>query len=104
MSGVTDIVSEGHEFEVILNPTRSWRIAFNAAKSVVIRGNTGTDMLQVVNSLVPIMQEELARPTEQRSIQLNLKNIGVGNELVPIWPNPTVPSRRIGSTNHKSGR
>lgn len=66
VSGTTDIVSEGDEFEVILNPTRHWRIAFNAAQATAIRSNTGTDMIQVVNSLVPLAEAEAARPTAER--------------------------------------
>ncbi len=66
VSGTTDIVSEGDEFEVVYNPTRNWRIAFNATKSTAIRSNTGTDMLKVVNSLLPLVDREAARPIESQ--------------------------------------
>lgn len=51
----SDVVSEGDEYEVILNPTRNWRVAFNAAKAVAIRSNTGTDMLRIVNTMIPLI-------------------------------------------------
>jgi hypothetical protein len=62
VSGTTDVVSEGDEFEVVLNPTRSWRIAFNASQTIAVRSNTGTDMLKVVNSLLPLIEREAALP------------------------------------------
>lgn len=55
VTNTSDIVSEGDEFEVIANPTRNWRLAFNAAKSVAVRSNTGRDMLDIVGSMVPLI-------------------------------------------------
>jgi catecholate siderophore receptor len=54
VTNTSDIVSKGDEFEVIVNPTRNWRISANAAKSTAIRSNTGKDFLQIANSLIPV--------------------------------------------------
>ena len=54
VTNTSDIVSKGDEFEVIMNPTRNWRVAANAAKSVAIRSNTGRDFLRIANSLIPV--------------------------------------------------
>lgn len=54
VTNTSDIVSKGDEFEVILNPTRNWRIAANASKQQAIRSNTGTDFLRIANSLIPV--------------------------------------------------
>ena len=37
----TDLVSRGIELELVYNPTRNWRIAFNAAKQQAKRANIG---------------------------------------------------------------
>lgn len=37
----SDTQSEGYEFELTANPTRNWRIAFNAAKTEAVRNNVG---------------------------------------------------------------
>jgi hypothetical protein len=55
VTNTSDVVSEGDEYELIFNPTRSWRIAFNAAKSVAVRSNTGRDMLEIVNTMIPLI-------------------------------------------------
>jgi outer membrane receptor protein involved in Fe transport len=51
----SDVVSEGDEFEVVANPTRNWRISFNAAKATAVQANTGLDLQDVVlNGLIPL--------------------------------------------------
>jgi outer membrane receptor protein involved in Fe transport len=54
VTNTSNVVSEGDEFELILNPTRNWRIAMNAAKSEAIRSDTGADFLRIANSLIPV--------------------------------------------------
>ncbi len=61
VTNTSDVVSEGDEFEVIINPTRRWRISLNAAKSVAVRSNTGRQMIDIVGS----MSTMLAGPAGQ---------------------------------------
>jgi hypothetical protein len=46
----TDLVSRGLEIEAIYNPTRNWRIAFNATKQEAKRANTGRAFLEYYNT------------------------------------------------------
>jgi outer membrane receptor protein involved in Fe transport len=50
----TDVVATGYEFDVIYNPTRQWRISFNAAKQETVRDNTGRDFLELISNLDPV--------------------------------------------------
>jgi hypothetical protein len=54
--GTADVISEGDEFEVIANPTRNWRVAFNASKATAIRSNTGLDLQDILlGGVVPLI-------------------------------------------------
>src|SRR5262245_18715259 len=46
-----DTVSEGWEFEAVLNPTRSWRIGFNGAQQTAQRNNSSQALRQIVTEL-----------------------------------------------------
>jgi hypothetical protein len=51
-----DTVSKGEEYSLILNPTRNWRIAFNAAKAEAIFSNIAPELRAVVyDELVPLL-------------------------------------------------
>jgi hypothetical protein len=52
----SDVVSKGWDFEVIYNPTKSWRIAANAAKSAAIRSNTGAALGEFADRMGALMQ------------------------------------------------
>ena len=75
--GTADVVSEGDEFEVIVNPTRSWRIAFNAAKATAIRTNIGRDLQDIVlNGITPLINGPagaLARDTSNSQLAPNMR-------------------------------
>ncbi len=45
LTSVSDTVSEGLEFEVIWNPTPSWRIAVNASKNEAVKANAAAEEL-----------------------------------------------------------
>jgi len=45
----TDLVSRGVELELVYNPTRNWRIAFNAARQEAKRANIGRAFLEYFN-------------------------------------------------------
>lgn len=49
-----DVVSRGEEYEVALNPTRNWRIAFNASRVEAVRSNVAPNLRRVFNELRPI--------------------------------------------------
>lgn len=45
----TDLVSRGVELELVYNPTRNWRLAFNAAKQEAKRANVGRAFQEYFN-------------------------------------------------------
>jgi len=52
-----DVTSKGMEAEFIINPTKSWRIAFNAARQQVISDNIAPRLENLVDTfLLPYMQ------------------------------------------------
>jgi hypothetical protein len=51
-----DVVSTGDEFEVVLNPTPQWRIAFNANRSDAVRSNVARNLRFVFDELRPITE------------------------------------------------
>jgi outer membrane receptor protein involved in Fe transport len=56
VTATADVVSEGEEFEVVANPTRNWRIAFNASKATAVRNHSGLDLQDIVlNGMVPLV-------------------------------------------------
>jgi hypothetical protein len=53
----SDVKSTGQEYELIVNPTRNWRISFNAAKAEAVRTNVATQLRDLVfNELIPLME------------------------------------------------
>lgn len=52
--GTTDVVGTGYEFDVTYNPTRQWRIAFNAARQDAVSGKTGAAFVRMLAVLAPI--------------------------------------------------
>jgi outer membrane receptor protein involved in Fe transport len=52
--GTTDVIGTGYEFDVIYNPIRQWRIAFNAARQEAVSGNTGAAFVRMLAVLDPI--------------------------------------------------
>jgi outer membrane receptor protein involved in Fe transport len=52
LTSLSDVVSEGWEFELVLNPTRSWRIAINAAQAEAVRANIAALELQFVDEFL----------------------------------------------------
>jgi outer membrane receptor protein involved in Fe transport len=52
--GTTDVLGTGYEFDVTYNPTRQWRISFNAARQDAVSGNTGAEFVKLMALLGPI--------------------------------------------------
>ena len=50
-----DVLSKGEEYELIYNPTRTWRMTFNAAKAEAVRTNVAPDLRRIIfDSLEPL--------------------------------------------------
>jgi hypothetical protein len=81
--GTADVVSTGMEYEVIFNPTRSWRIAFNAGKSEAIRSNTGLDMQALVGTIATLIQGP-AGTLRQEDNGTTFGNSMQANVIVPM--------------------
>ncbi len=54
VGNVADTVSEGWEFEGTLNPTKNWRMTFNAARQQAQRSNVGADFAEFVKRNLPL--------------------------------------------------
>ena len=54
VGNVADTVSEGWEFEGTLNPTKNWRVTFNAAMQEAKRSNVGADFAEFVARNLPL--------------------------------------------------
>lgn len=52
-----DINAEGYELEVTYNPTKNWRIAFNATKVETIQDNIGPGFNEYVGARIPIWEK-----------------------------------------------
>ena len=53
----TNVVSEGFEFETIINPTSNWRILFNAVQQEVLRSETAPALAELVAERTPILEQ-----------------------------------------------
>ena len=51
-----DVASHGYEFEVIYNPTQSWRIKVTGAQQVAIDSNVGAELKRYLDARIPIWQ------------------------------------------------
>ena len=52
LTSLSDVISEGYEFELILNPTRNWRIAVNVAQAEAVRANIAALELEFVEEFL----------------------------------------------------
>jgi outer membrane receptor protein involved in Fe transport len=75
-----DTRSEGYEFELTANPTRNWRLAFNASKTEAVRSNVGGPVL---DELVATIDELMAGPGGDL-VRFN-SDYSAGNELRNVW-------------------
>jgi hypothetical protein len=51
----SDIVSEGWEYDLIVNPTRGWRVSLNASKATAVTANTARDLAAMLGSWKPLL-------------------------------------------------
>ncbi len=75
-----DTQSKGYEFELTANPTRNWRVAFNASKTTAVRTNVGGASLE---ELVGYMDTLMAGPSGDL-VRFN-SDYSAGNELRFVW-------------------
>jgi len=54
VGNVADTVSEGWEFEGTYNPTRNWRITYNAAMQEARKSNVGADFAEFIRRNLPL--------------------------------------------------
>jgi outer membrane receptor protein involved in Fe transport len=54
VGNIADTVSEGWEFEGTYNPTRNWRITFNAARQEAKKSNVGADFAEFIKRNLPL--------------------------------------------------
>ncbi|HVT73740.1 MAG TPA: TonB-dependent receptor plug domain-containing protein [Lacunisphaera sp.] len=76
----SDARSKGYEFELTANPTRNWRVAFNAAKTTAVRTNVGGAAL---DGLVSYIDTLMAGPAGDL-VRFN-SDFSVANELRADW-------------------
>ena len=57
VGNIADTVSEGWEFEGTLNPTRNWRITFNAAMQEAQKSNVGADFTEFIKRNLPLWKD-----------------------------------------------
>ncbi|MBI5767195.1 MAG: hypothetical protein HZA93_05320 [Verrucomicrobia bacterium] len=57
VGNVADTVSEGWEFEGTYNPTRHWRITFNAARQEAKKSNVGADFTEFIKRNLPLWKD-----------------------------------------------
>jgi outer membrane receptor protein involved in Fe transport len=84
----SDTQSKGYEFEVVANPTRNWRIAFNASKTEAFRTNVGGKQL---DDYVSFLDSQFLNPdgsltAAARMPQFgNLSGFGLFNNVYSPW-------------------
>jgi len=54
VGNIADTVSEGLEFEGTYNPTKNWRITFNASKQEAEKMNVGSDFAEFIEKNLPL--------------------------------------------------
>ena len=79
-----DVVSTGEEFEAVLNPTKNWRIAFNANRAKAVRSRVALNLRAVFEQAVfDAFHLPLAGPRAQDlEIGIDLRAVGVDDHAV----------------------
>jgi outer membrane receptor protein involved in Fe transport len=57
VGNIADTVSEGWEFEGTFNPTRNWRLTFNAARQEARKANVGADFAEFIKRNLPLWKD-----------------------------------------------
>ncbi len=96
----SDVKSTGEEYELIFNPNRNWRIAFNAARAEAVRSNVATQLRDIVfNELVPLMAGpagELESATgETHNVASNRFTGQIYNQMLPRLAEEGLPTNEL---------
>ncbi len=95
----SDVKSTGQEYELIVNPTRDWRISFNAAKAEAVRSNVASQLRDIVfNELVPLMNGPAGelRGAEANDILARVRFEGsIYNQMLPRLSEEGLPTNEL---------
>lgn len=75
LSDTTDFVAKGLELEIVYNPTRNWRMAFNLAKQETVQSNMAPATRSLIEKAMPVWNRYRDTPRAN----------------VNDWGGPTVP-------------
>lgn len=91
-----DTESKGYELELTANPTRNWRVSFNASKTTAIRTNVGGAEL---DALVAYMTKQIGTATVPGAAgDMIMFNAHFDDPTNVIWNNGTWKNFRSGYT------
>lgn len=96
----SDVTSKGEEYEIIYNPTRNWRISFNAARAEAVRTNVATQLRDIVfNELVPLMAgpagELESASGESENVASNRFLGQIYNQMLPRLSEEGLPTNEL---------
>lgn len=57
LSAIANNTAKGFEFEAVFNPTKSWRIMFNAAKQETVQSDTGPAAIPFINDVTQAIRD-----------------------------------------------
>jgi outer membrane receptor protein involved in Fe transport len=81
----TDFTAKGTEFEIVYNPTRSWRILANVAKQETIQSNSLPFLKRFVALMTPVWNQLRDRPRNDYPVGWKPGDPLTGVELVGGW-------------------
>lgn len=94
-----DVVSKGQEYEVIFNPTRQWRISFNASKQEAVRTNVAPELRALIfgplAELVAGPAGDLRSNETNEASTLRLSYQTIRNQMLPELVNEGAPSNEL---------
>src|SRR5262249_25747164 len=94
-----DVLSKGQEYEVVLNPTRQWRLSLNAARSEAVRTNVapappggipGSVATLAAGPAGDVRSSETNEGSTMRASYLTIRN-----QLLPELANEGAPSNEL---------
>lgn len=77
-----DTASKGYEFEFTANPTRNWRIAFNASKTTAVRRNVGGEVL---DEYIAFLDEKLTNTPAGNMPQFGNTGLSIFANVFGPW-------------------
>ncbi len=92
-----DVVSTGEEFEMVLNPTPRWRIAFNASRAEAVRSNVALNLRAVFEDLRTVTQGPAGtlRVNDANAVTFADNWRTVYNQLLPYLATENAPADEL---------